>query len=59
MEPTVFRRFGGSRTKFRTKLTYLWTNTIVKKHYYPLSVSFVINFSARENSTKNRKTIID
>jgi len=45
VEPTVFFRFGGRKVKFCTKVTYLWTQTLSKDFYYPLSVSMGVNFS--------------
>ena len=45
VEPTVFFRFGGRKVKFCTKVTYLWTQTLSKDFYYPLSVSMGVNLS--------------
>jgi len=55
IEPTVFIRFGGSRAKFNMKINYMWTNTIVDEYYYPVNVSFGVNFHAGKKSTTNKK----
>ena len=46
IEPTAFLRFGGNRAKFSTKVNYLWTNSIMDAYYFPVSVSFGVNFHA-------------
>ena len=46
IEPTIAFRFGGSRAKFSTKINYMWTNTVIDEYYYPVSVSFGVNFHA-------------
>ena len=51
-EPTIFIRLGGRRAKYSVKVIYLWTETITKEYYFPLSVSMGVNFHVGK---KNRK----
>ena len=43
VEPSVFFRFGNKKMKICTKINYLWTNSVAKEVYYPLSLSFGVN----------------
>jgi hypothetical protein len=44
-DPAFMIRFGHHSVKYAMKINYMWTNTVVDKHYYyPLSLSFGVNF---------------
>ncbi|MCL2072463.1 MAG: hypothetical protein FWH18_00925 [Marinilabiliaceae bacterium] len=44
IEPSAFLRFGGNRAKFNTMINYLWTDNVAKSYYFPLGISFGVNF---------------
>ena len=52
VEPSLFFRLGGQRTKYSMKVNYLWTKTIIDDYYFPLSVSMGVNLHFGNPSKK-------
>ena len=57
IEPSVMLRYGNERVKFSTRINFLWTESIPRENYMPLTMSVGVNINLNTRTSKTPRII--